>query len=326
VVAVNADTSRRSFLTGTLGAGLGAMTEPTTSQRLDLDWAAFRLAELRVAHADGADTMAAFADLAARVRDAAYDGAWGLADRPRVLRLAADACSAAAGAAWGAADDTGARLWSRRGRAIAIEVGDRDAVARLLCTRALTGVFQQYPCPREALDDLARAAAGPLDHKVLAEVESHRAFCYALIAGNEDSKDGAYQALCALERAHTSAERAGSKTMVGWVETGAWATAVGLAHGMIGEPVRPMLERGLAEAGSARMRGGWLVALAEEDLRDRDYDAAGARGLAAVKVLGPAGAVRDLRRLGGVVRGLLARDPADEQARMLGGLLLEYRS
>src|SRR5262245_46224011 len=88
LVAVNANTSRRSFLTGTIGAGLGAVTEPATNQHLDLDWAEFRLAELRVAHADGADTASAFADLAARIRDATYQHGWGPTDHPRILRLA----------------------------------------------------------------------------------------------------------------------------------------------------------------------------------------------------------------------------------------------
>src|SRR5262245_23791691 len=178
-----------------------------------------RLAELRVAHADGADTAAAFADLATKLRDSAYDHPWTGHDRTRVMHLAADACSAAAGVAWGAADDPAARMWSRRGRAIAIEIGARDTFARLICTRALTNVFQQFPMPREALDDLTRAAAGPLEAKILAEVEIYRGYCYALLAGTEQRKDAAYRALGALERAHTSAERAGDPKLLAWVET-----------------------------------------------------------------------------------------------------------
>jgi hypothetical protein len=45
-----------------------------------------------------------------------------------------------------------------------------------------------------------------------------------------------------------------------------------------------------------------------------------------VKVLGPAGAVRDLRRLAAVVRTLLVENGSDEQARVLAGQLGEYKT
>lgn len=44
-----------------------------------------------------------------------------------------------------------------------------------------------------------------------------------------------------------------------------------------------------------------------------------------MKVLGPAGAIRDLRRLAAVTRALLSRDGSDERGRELSRVLAEYK-